>query len=391
MNSSYSTDIAILGGGVAGLWLLNRLTAEGYQAILLECDRLGGGQSVHSQGIIHGGLKYALNGSLSGAARAIADMPRRWRDCIEGNGELDLSACRVLSPHYYLWSGAGLRARMKSFLGSKAIAGKAISARPGEIPEILRGRGAVYRLPDFVVDAPSLIESLAAPHQDRIHAISAQALEFNRVAAGRELNLRLGERHVTLRAQRYILCAGEGNEQLIAQAGLNFPRCQLRPLKMVSVSGPSLPALFAHWLDESWGANPGLTITSHRGGNGETVWYLGGELAEGGVARSNEEQIETAGRLLKRLFPMLNFHELLWRCLDINRAEPAVAQGRRPDNAVVTSEDDVIVAWPTKLTLAPVLADMVLQRLGKDGVVPGKNPALAGLPGPPPLARPFWN
>ncbi len=37
---------------------------------------LGGGQSVESQGIIHGGAKYALHGALTGASEAIADMPR---------------------------------------------------------------------------------------------------------------------------------------------------------------------------------------------------------------------------------------------------------------------------------------------------------------------------
>ena len=45
MTPSYSTDIVIFGGGIAGLWLLNRLRTEGYQAILLESRELGGGQT----------------------------------------------------------------------------------------------------------------------------------------------------------------------------------------------------------------------------------------------------------------------------------------------------------------------------------------------------------
>ena len=57
MTPSYSTDIIIFGGGIAGLWLLNRLHNEGYQAILLETEALGGSQTIASQGIIHGGLK----------------------------------------------------------------------------------------------------------------------------------------------------------------------------------------------------------------------------------------------------------------------------------------------------------------------------------------------
>ncbi len=405
MHPGYSTDIVIFGGGVAGLWLLNRLTAEGYQAILLERERLGGGQSINSQGIIHGGLKYALHGAFGGASRAIADMPRRWRDCIEGHGEIDLSACRVLSPRFQLWSGAGLGAGMKAFLGSKAIAGKTEPAAPEEIPEILRGRGTVYNLPDFVIDGASLIEALAAPHQSRIYSFgfhesadSENCIEFTCAAACRELILRTTGKPLTIKARRYIFCAGEGNERLIELAGLLLPRCQTRPLKMVSVSGTSLPPIFMHVLGEGLSATPHLTVTSHVNSVGETVWYLGGQLAEYGTGRTDSAQIDVAKSHLADLLPEVYLNDLRWRCLDINRAEPANPGGRRPENAGVSAEQDIIVAWPTKLTLAPVLADMVMRSLRDDGIEPGAgpNPDLTagrlppGLPGPPPLARPYW-
>ena len=436
MPSSYSTDIVIFGGGVAGLWLLNRLAAEGYRTILLEQDRLGGGQSINSQGIIHGGLKYALHGAFSGASRAIADMPRRWRGCIEGQGEIDLSACRVLSPHFLLWSGAGPGGAMKAFLGSKAVAGKAKRAQAGEIPQILRGRGAVYALPDFVLDAQSLIGALALPHRHRIHSIGApesadspekragpapahsgpaRRIEFNCGSAGRELILRTRGKPLTIRARRYIFCAGEGNRRLIEQAGLRLPRCQTRPLKMVSASGASLPPIFLHVLGEGLGVTPALTVTSHRNAAGAPVWYLGGALAEAGTSRSDAAQIQAAKCELADLLPTACLNNLRWRCLDINRAEPASSEGRRPDNAWMSAEQDIIVAWPTKLALAPVLADLVVQSLCDDGIRPraGSNaarpaapvsqpgssathglapePLVSGLPGPPPLARPFWN
>ena len=51
------TQIAIIGGGVCGLWLLNQLSREGYQTLLFEKDALGSGQSLASQGMIHGGIK----------------------------------------------------------------------------------------------------------------------------------------------------------------------------------------------------------------------------------------------------------------------------------------------------------------------------------------------
>lgn len=392
MPPSYSTDIVIFGGGVAGLWLLNRLTAEGYQAILLERDRLGGGQSINSQGIIHGGLKYALHGALSGASRAIADMPRRWRDCIEGHGEIDLSACRVLSEQYYMWSGPGFGSGLKTFFGSKAVAGKANLVASEETPEILRGSGVLYRLPDFVIDSLSLIEALSAPQKHRIFTIANDSEQFVRQRRKRDLLVEIEGNLVELKANRYVFCAGQGNERLIGQANLdNPPSCQTRPLKMVSVSGASLPPLFLHVLGKGLSASPALTITSHGNAEEETVWYLGGDLAEKGVSRSDAEQEESAKRLLRHLFPMLDFENLSWSCFDIDRAEPASPRGGRPDNATIVYEEDIIVAWPTKLTLAPPLGDMVVERLTKDGIRPGAENTLPATAAPPPLGRPFWD
>ena len=57
MTLTYSTNIVIFGGGIAGLWLLNRMQNEGYRPILFETEALGGRQTLSSQGIIHGGLK----------------------------------------------------------------------------------------------------------------------------------------------------------------------------------------------------------------------------------------------------------------------------------------------------------------------------------------------
>ncbi len=58
-NQTVTVDLVIIGGGVAGLWTLNRLRNAGLNAILLENSSLGGGQTMHSQGIIHSGAKYA--------------------------------------------------------------------------------------------------------------------------------------------------------------------------------------------------------------------------------------------------------------------------------------------------------------------------------------------
>ena len=166
MTLRYSTDIVILGGGIAGLWLLNRLYSEGYQPLLIETKALGSGQTLASQGIIHGGLKYALSGSLTGAANVIADMPRRWRRCLAGDGDVNLQGVPVLSDYYYMWSDGSLRSKLKTFLGSKSLAGRVEVVERDDYPDIFSGiniDGSLYRLPDFVVDTAALLEKLTEP------------------------------------------------------------------------------------------------------------------------------------------------------------------------------------------------------------------------------------
>ena len=82
-------DVAIFGGGIAGLWLLNRLRTLGFDAALFEKTALGTGQTIASQGIIHSGVKYTFDGVNRPQTEALSSMPKIWMDCIEGRGEVE--------------------------------------------------------------------------------------------------------------------------------------------------------------------------------------------------------------------------------------------------------------------------------------------------------------
>ena len=98
------TDITIIGGGITGLWLLSLLRSQGYEALLFEKSKLGSGQTLASQGMIHGGLKYNLDGVTGEASETIASMPGIWRQCLAGDGVVDLSNVACLAWQYYLFS-----------------------------------------------------------------------------------------------------------------------------------------------------------------------------------------------------------------------------------------------------------------------------------------------
>ena len=386
MPSVISTDVLIVGAGVAGLWLNARLRRQGFSTVVVERESLGGGQSVKSQGIIHGGAKYALHGALTGASEAIADMPRRWREALAGDGELDLRGVRLLSEAHYLWSPGTLAGNLTSFFASKAVRGRVDQVKGDQLPPALqdpRFKGKVYRLAELVVDVPSLIERLAELAGDGL--LAGQSIEP--LLENNELiGLRVDGRDI--HAQRIVFSAGAGNAELLASAGISVPAQQLRPLHMVLVKGPSLKPLYAHCL--GGGPKPRITVTTHPAANGEWVWYLGGDIAEAdGVAREPAEQIAVAKKELSNLLPWVDLSQAQWATLRVNRAEPAQSGLVRPDNAFLADQGRLLVGWPTKLALAPDFSDRVLQALEHDGIKPGNIPALPALPRPP-LGKTAW-
>lgn len=386
MPSVISTDVLIVGAGVAGLWLNARLRRQGFSTIVVERESLGGGQSVKSQGIIHGGAKYALHGALTGASEAIADMPRRWREALAGDGELDLSGVRLLSEAHYLWSPGTLAGNLTSFFASKAVRGRVDQVKGDQLPPALqdpRFKGKVYRLAELVVDVPSLIERLAELAGDGL--LAGQVIEplFDNDEL---IGLRVDG--LEIHAQRIVFSAGGGNAELLASVGISVPAQQLRPLHMVLVKGPSLKPLYAHCL--GGGPKPRITVTTHPAANGEWVWYLGGDIAEAdGVAREPAEQIAVAKKELGNLLPWVDLSQAQWATLRVNRAEPAQSGLVRPDNAFLSDQGRLLVGWPTKLALAPDFSDRVLQALEHDEIKPGNAPALPPLPRPP-LGKTAW-
>lgn len=385
MSTSLHTDICILGGGIAGLWLNARLRQQGFSTLLVEPHALGGGQSSKSQGIIHGGTKYALHGKLTTAAEAIAAMPERWRACLAGNGELDLRDVRVLSAHHYLWSPGNLISNLAGFFASKALRGRVDSIKGADLPAVFANpafKGKVYRLAELVLDVPDVVRKLAELGGDSL--ISGPV----RIAGGSEgvTAVQVGDQPII--ARRYVLTAGEGNEALLQGAGILQPTMQRRPLQMVLAKGPNLPALYAHCLGNS--PKPRVTVTTHPCADGQWCWYLGGDLAEQGTDMPADKLIQRARREMQELLPWVDLQECQWATLPVTRAEPAQSGLVRPDNAYLQAVGNTLVCWPTKLALAPDLSDQALAELARQAIKPELPQPSSELP-PPTIAAPVWD
>jgi hypothetical protein len=265
-----------------------------------------------------------------------------------------------------MWSNAGLRSKLKGFFGSRALQGRVSEVAKEDYPAPFAGTsedGTLYQLPDFVVETESLLERLATAYPDRILQIDPSKTHIDRDSDSLSIYVSHGDRQLHITSRRAVFAAGTGNESLLQLCGLEHIQTQRRPLNMLYVRGADLPQLFVHCIGSDFSMNPKLTITSHRDNQGATVWYLGGEIAESGIGRPAEQQIQKAQDLLQQLLPWIAVPKEDWHCFEIDRAEPAMNKALRPDDAVLTEAGPVLVAWPTKLTLAPSLADKVIAAL----------------------------
>ena len=360
------TDIAIIGGGITGLWLLSQLQASGYSTLLFEKTGLGQGQTLSSQGMIHGGLKYNLAGVTSNASETIAGMPGIWQQCLTGDGPVDLQNAKCLARSYHLFSDAAFGSKLAAFLGSKAVRGGAKALKhlpePFDHPDF---KGSVYEIPDMVIDTASVVTALAESARGSIIRGAPTPIGDGRSGI---VGLTLSDGR-KVEAERYIFAAGAGNEDLLRQSDVAVAM-QRRPLHQVLVKGP-LPTLFGHAVSIGSGDKPRMTISTHKAKDLQPVWYLGGDLAETGIHRSSAAQIEFAKNELKRFLPFLDTNEYEFKSWRVDRAEPKIPGTLRPDRPFCERAGNVLVCWPIKLTLVPLLAQEVMKHV----IEPSKWPA----------------
>lgn len=371
-------QVVIIGAGIAGLWTLRRLIAAGHDAILLEQEAIGSGQTLGAQGILHGGVKYGLDGSNRDIAARLRSLPPIWLECLAGTREPSLAAARTLSPCQHLWAADSWLAKVGATVGARAMQGEVRKIEKSEWPEALsKGghKGSVYELAETVVDVKSVLAALAAPVQDRIflgkitHFEAADAPPPDGSPKPQGLkSIHCGD--VQIEADIFLFMAATGNEAAAQAAGFGPAATQRRPLKQVMVRG-KLPPLYGHCVTAT--PKPVVTITAHPLED-ETVWYLGGGVAEDAVNLSDEDAIRNAMNKLQGIFPEFAWKDLAWSSWKVDRSEPNAAS-RLPDGPALMERGNTALAWPTKLVYAPALADLALEFTARLSPTQKENPA----------------
>jgi glycerol-3-phosphate dehydrogenase len=358
-------DVVIFGGGAAGLWLLDDLSRRGARVLLLEANRLGAGQTISSQGIIHGGLKYTLQGALTPSAVQIREMPGLWRDCLAGVRQPDLCQVRLRASHCHLWRTDSLGSRL-GMIGARV----GLRVAPQSLTDVERPAalaqcpGVVARLDEQVIAPDSLLDALFALNKARVLSVGSSAFQIELDAPAKVRAIRLSDpttnARLDLAPRHVVLAAGRGNAELRRRCGLADTAMQSRPLHMVMASG-DLPLLNGHCVD---GRATRVTVTSDRDSSGRTVWQIGGQVAEIGVELDQRSLLVRAADELRAVLPGIDLSRVEWAGYRVDRAEQAVPGGARPESVGVLFEGNVVTAWPTKLALVPYLARQILEQIG---------------------------
>lgn len=385
-------DVLIFGGGIAGCWLLHSLRQKGWQAILLQADALGAGQTGKSQGIIHGGVKYALNGLLNHSSQSIANMPKIWEDCLHGRGNINLSAAKILSDAQYLWPYKSMKSRLKTYFASHLLRGRCKLIDKDLYPSLFQHekfKQPLYSLTESVVDTYSLLEALCSPYRDYILQANTQHSSI-KVSQGKIQGVDYAYNgdifHVI--ADNYVFTAGEGVESLLGHSLYLDCPMQRRPLRMSIISFDDLQPVYAHCMGKT--NTPTLTITSHQNSQGQWLWYVGGEVSEIGASKNANKHENDLLKTLKKSLPWLSFNNFKCHSFLVNRAEAWQSDGKRPALPTIKNQGNLSVVWPTKLAFAPMLPDRLLPFLKKSG---GKGRGLQYLNHWPKaeIAKPIWD
>lgn len=337
-----SPQIAIFGAGIAGLWLLHTLKQRGYDAVLFEREAIGCGQTIAAQGIIHSGLKFSLAGKVSTLAQSISAMPNRWREHLK----TDLKDTIVSAESHQLLIPHGFFGGLTKLVTQKALGNNVHEINQNDWPQHLQNsgfKGSLIYMDEPVIEVPSLIHALAQPYRDYIKHADESVLS--------EINPKLTI--FTSAASNHNIAKNMQHDK-----GLET---QKRPLLQGMMKNAPFP-LYGHLVGKT--DKPVASITTHKTSDGELVWYLGGGIAERSINANPEDVYKDVLKAFSKYLPNVDFSNAQWATLPINRIEgKSNTDGWMPSAPTIHRARNALYCWPTKMTFAPLLGDMVLKEI----------------------------
>jgi hypothetical protein len=347
-----------------------------------------------------------FDGNLPPSAHIISEMPALWRNCLAGTRQPDLRGTKILNDCQYIWGTGSVKSRLFMTGSSLALRTKPVPVERHHWPAALANvPGKVLRVDEQVIDPPSLLSCFLQRNQNHIlHIDPAHPPQFT-LANNRVTSVLIHPNPATRNPQpvpihptSLIFTAGQGNAALRQLAGLPDNVMQRRPLHMVMARG-NLPRLFGHCVG---GPKPRITVTTAGESPQQNVWLIGGQIAEDGVQMDTPQLIRHAKAELLACIPGLDLTNTQFATYRVDRAEALTTTGQKPDDVHIIQNHNLLTAFPTKLALAPRLANRILELLPPPSTVGAAVGAASAAVPPlstqhsalstlsPPIAPPPW-
>lgn len=381
---TYYCDAVVIGGGICGVWVHSLLKQKGYSCLLLEKDKIGGEQSLLSQGILHRGMKYLLGGVFSDISDSLTKATKFWQQALAGVGALDLSDTEILAKQQLLWCQDNLLSNFittttKNFFKSQT---KTLEQELAWLPN----KKTAFWLQETILNGYSLFENFYKQQQQDYYQLTVSSSNCQIVEQQNTICLQFKIPQIKIVTKKIILAAGAGNIDLAQFLGIQ-QEIQLRPLRMFLVEH-SLPLkIYGHCLINS--SKPLFTISSHETNSNKMIWYLGGKIAEDGCKLNVVEAIQKAKKIIQQNIKVKLKNDN-WKIVDINRAEPQQKKISLPNQVFVKKFQKTILCLPIKLTLTPIVAEKVLEFFKLEKIIPQFDEVKINELKTAELKKPFW-
>lgn len=346
-------DVLVIGAGVTGTLLALRLLETGIRVAVIDREGFGAAQSGHSHGYLHHGYIYR-----EGERRLVEHLRR---GAASWGETLDRLGIKPLSNAASICFSNGVSARAAASWWKAA----GLSVNPvAESPQGIRGAqvGNVFSTAERTYDFSGFFEAVAAT--DDLEAFSAEVKEIERQGDKiRSVTANVNGQLVRINARAFVLAAGDQNAALAETATRFRGRAMVRTSLMAVLAGERLsPISVVMPENETYG----LFIVSRPRALG-SVWLASNFVSFGGEHAGEEATERWLYALIERLVTNCNGvadPNVEWGLYEAPkgelRSEPHQLGAHGAEDYALRN---LLVLAPTKLTLAPLLVEDIVEDL----------------------------
>lgn len=348
-------DVVVIGAGIGGALIAKKLVDEGLEVTLVDKEGFGAAQSNHSHGYIHSG--YIYRDASRSLIEPLVEASRRWRDLVQALGVEPLRSTSFVAFTSELNARAAASAWEQAGLPVRQVAHNAIPAGVRE-PEI----EALFQTPEPTFDLTEIFEAMRR-RMSGVKLLTAKAIRLDGSGQIEQAVVNVGPRSFALQARYYVLAAGTDNARLIEGVTRFRGRAAIRTSFMLVLRGPALADLSLVMPENE---AHGLFVVSRPTAQGN-VWLVSNFLSFAGMPDRADTQNMWLGGIIQKMTRFTNVtqsSDTEWGIYLAPKAELR-RDPRRLGSYAIEGYDlpNAIVTAPTKLTLAPLLADEAAERI----------------------------